>query len=173
MKYLLIILLSAFSAHSNTFDITLAPLVSTAKGGLGAHYTPTNSTLTYGLLFATDGDFVGIDVGAGVSWRPLDIGLYLFQSYYWMRGGAAQEETWINRNTGEVITKNGHWYENALGVFTGIGYQHLWGDHFLVFADAAIPVFFTTDGIKMTQTEGRYYDTGVEFRLGFGLGYRF
>ena len=136
------------------------------KGFLGARFWPSQ-TFSAGIIMGSIPiDY--LDLGISYSYHFFGhTGIYAFQSLHWLNG--------------EI---------GALGITTGIGYQHLWFNNFLVYAEIGVPIYIAEGGVYRDYRGGLprnniyYYDANgyphdykdavlFTVRTGFGIGYMF
>jgi len=163
------LLLSVPSFGSEMFRLEVdAGFSSPGKGLLGARFWPMQ-TLSAGVILGSIPVFGYTDLALAYSYHFYGhTGIYIFQSIHWL----GSDKT------------------NVLGVDTGLGYQHVFFNNFLIYAEIGIPLYIA-DGvyrdykggeprneiIYCNESKGECYDykdkVFFSIRTGFGIGYMF
>jgi len=173
MKHLLplitALLLSVPSFGSERFYLEAdVGFSSPGKGLLGARLWPTE-TFSGGVIFGSIPAFGYVDLALSYSYHFFGhTGVYIFQSLHW-----------LNSDKSSVLEIN-----------TGGGYQHVFLNNFLIYAEIGIPIYIGEGGVYRdykggvprneifyynNQGEPQDYKDAVLFsiRTGFGIGYMF
>ncbi len=158
MKRLLFVLLLSSAAFSETAVEISAGLSSPNKGLFGVKYSPM--PFSYGPIFGSFGNY--LDIGVALSYHFFGYnGPYIFSSHHW-----------LNSNKGPA--------KNTWEIDTGAGYQLVFKDMILIYAELGIPFFIGGGKVWRHYESGRPYNRAadgdiilVSLRTGIGVGVTF
>ncbi|MDR1812556.1 MAG: hypothetical protein LBQ87_07000 [Candidatus Fibromonas sp.] len=158
MKRLLFVLLLSSAAFSETAVEISMGLSSPNKGLVGARYA--SMPWSYGFIWGSFSNYS--DFGLAASYHLFGYsGPYIFHSHHW-----------LNSDKGPA--------KNTWEIDTGAGYQFVFRDIFLVYAELGIPFFIGNGRVYRHYESGRPYNKAadgdiilVSLRTGIGIGATF
>jgi len=171
-----IVLFFGYANSEKGIELDLG-FLSRNKGLLGARFLPSENW-SVGVLWGLTGRVVPFDLDLGIAYSYHFLGWsgpYIYQSHHWLHFNEGTTRI-IFDEQGHLIKKE-YPTKNAWELNTGLGYQYLWNNGILVFAELGVPIYAANGSYYRYYEPGGFFDNNNDvlftIKFGFGIGYIF